>query len=824
MEYIEVKGARTHNLKGFDLKIPKNQITVILGPSGSGKSSLAMDTLYAEGSRRYLESLNFQARTVMGKMAQTEVDQIIGLSPSVELKALRIAPGSRSTVGTLTEVDALLRTLFYKGAQSRCPHCDQVLKAWTIAEVVDEILKAEEGSPCYVLAPREAKAQEKEQWIAQGMIRAMVEGEMSMVEDLEWEGLKQLDLVVDRFKVFEKHRTRIWEAVETAFQFSQAGVSVQIGTETRYYSSYNQCEEHQFNIQIQSRKSFSFNSSSACSSCQGLGEIESEDSLVGRLPTCKSCQGRRLDPIWESVTYHGLSLSSWSMLDISQLSAKVDAIVQQDQVADWEISLLKEIQSRLSTLLAIGLSYLHLYRSASSLSSGEYQRIRIATQIGSRMSGICYFLDEPLSGLHLQDQKKIWEQIELLKAQGNTIVLVEHNRYAIQNAQYIVELGPGSGQEGGQLLYQGQEWFEKGSTSLGHWQSSLSSSQDLASELTQSHASTQVLGHPVQIQYQDFLSLKASEFHLYPGAINVIGGVSGSGKSTLLNEVLIPYFRAEVPGPYGVPESITQRAQEIPIQVKGLQPFQQLIRIDSRGIRGGRRSSPASLTGMMDSLRKLFAKLPESKVRGYTAARFSLNKKGGRCEHCLGEGVKKVELSILPDSHEVCESCQGGGFNGPTLEVLFKGYNLAQILNIDVATAARFFRDIPELSRTLETLILCGLSHLPLGMSAHMLSGGEMQRLKLARELKSLRPQTQAWIFMDEPSRGLFFHEVQGLLSYWRSLTEQGHTIVLVDHHPDVIAAADHLEVMGPGSGPDGGAIIDSTPFRQEVGQWLSEL
>lgn len=803
--HILVRGARTHNLQGIDVRIPKNQITVILGPSGAGKSSLAIDTLYAEGSRRYLESLNFHARQMMGNFAHTEVDQIIGLSPSVELKAMRLSPGTRSSVGTLTEIDALLRTLFFKSGITYCMTCQKELKAWTIAEVVDEILKASEGQACYVLAPKRAKSLEKDQWIAQGMIRAFYQDEMSLVEDLEWKGLADLELVVDRFKVYEKHRTRIWEAVETAFQFSPSGILVQLGETKTHYSQETQCQEHGFSLPILSRKSFSYNSTSACEDCKGLGELEQEE--LGRRPKCQSCEGHRLQPAWEQVKYQGLSISQWSTMSLQELAHKLDEVLQ-GKTPQWEESILKEMRERLETILKIGLGYLHLYRSASSLSSGEYQRIRIATQIGSRMSGICYFLDEPLTGLHLRDQMKVWLQIQELKFQGNTIVLVEHNRYAIDRADYVVELGPGSGSEGGRLMYQGSSWQTEGQDALAHWQQSLNLS------LVELESQGPKQSSLVTISYPEFLCLKPAKMKLYENSINVLGGVSGSGKSTLLNDLLVPLFRAEL---FSEPFPVKAK-------VKGLSSFHQLVRIDSQPLRGGRRSSPASLTGIMDSLRKLFAKLPESKVRGYNAARFSLNKKGGRCEHCLGEGVKKVDVSFLPDSNESCVYCNGSGFNGPTLEVLFKGHNLAQVLEMNVLQALKFFRDIPEVKRTLETMVRCGIAHLPLGISANQLSGGEMQRLKLARELKSLRVGQKAWILMDEPSRGLFFHEVQTLIQYWRELCQEGHSILLVDHHPDVLSIADHLEIMGPGSGPLGGELIEPGEFKDELKAWLSEL
>ncbi len=789
-QWIEVRGARTHNLKSIDLKIPKNKVSVILGPSGSGKSSLALDTLYAEGSRRYLESLSLNARQVLGGQAHADVDQIIGLSPSIELKAHQVTPGARSSVGTLTEIDSLLRTLFFQGGVSSCPHCQRPLKSWTIAEVVDEILSAPVQSKTLILAPKVAKEYEKDQWIAQGMIRVRYQGEIQMLEDLEWENEISLEIVVDRFKIDEKNRTRIWEACETAFEFGSGVMAVLIEDELHQFSQFSRCVEHDYELKLTSRRNLSFNSDSACKACQGLGEISLDD---GRRPTtCKKCQGNRLSSQWKQLKYDGLHLGDWSHLNFNELESRIQLRLNGNHTAKWELPILKELLDRVGQVVKMGLDYLHLYRSAPSLSGGEYQRLRIATQIGSGMSGVCYFLDEPLNGLHYKDQEKLWSQLRELAAQNNTLVLVEHSRFAISQADYLVEMGPGSAHLGGQCLYTGdfKTWLSSGTPASKVW----------SNYLPEESSS----GRKFKLEFKKTYTLKKSYIEIHEQSLNVIAGVSGSGKSTLMSEVIYPFFK--------------------PKMETGETPFNQLIYVNSQPLRGGRRSSPASLTGMMDQLRKLFAKLPESKIRGYTAARFSLNKKGGRCEHCLGEGVQKVELGVMPDSCDFCESCQGTGYNKPTLEILFKGHHLGQLLNFEVSQAASFFRDIPEMAHILSVLEQCGLGHLKLGTSSRELSGGEMQRLKLVRDLKNIRRHSKALILLDEPSRGLFLSEMSVLREYFSRLNSDGHCLVIVDHHPDLILSAHHLIEVGPLSGPLGGKIIRPSVLREDTRQWIDEL
>ncbi|MBV7387780.1 excinuclease ABC subunit UvrA [Pasteurellaceae bacterium TAE3-ERU1] len=917
MDNIEIRGARTHNLKNIDLTIPRDKLVVITGLSGSGKSSLAFDTLYAEGQRRYVESLSAYARQFLSLMEKPDVDHIEGLSPAISIEQKSTSHNPRSTVGTITEIYDYLRLLFARIGEPRCPTHDVPLAAQTISQMVDKVLALPEGSKMMLLAPvvKERKGEHVkllENIAAQGFIRARIDGEVCDLSDpptLELQKKHTIEVVIDRFKVRSDIATRLAESFETALELSGGTVVVapmdnQDEIEELLFSSNFACPHCGYSIAELEPRLFSFNNpAGACPSCDGLGvqqyfdekhvvqnpsisltngavkgwdkrnfyyyqmltslakhykfdinqpfeklpkkvqEIilhgsgsekidfhyvndrgdivvrkhpfegilnnmarrykETESTavreelakLISNRP-CRDCGGSRLRTEARHVFINNFNLPDVAERSIGSALAFFEGLKLEGQRAQIADKILKEIKERLSFLVNVGLNYLSLSRSAETLSGGEAQRIRLASQIGAGLVGVMYVLDEPSIGLHQRDNERLLKTLTHLRDLGNTVIVVEHDEDAIMAADYIIDIGPGAGVHGGNVVAQGTA------------KQLMKNAKSLTGRYLAGIEKIEVPKKRTPVDKKRWLTLKGArgnnlknvDLAIPVGLFTCITGVSGSGKSTLINDTLFP-----------LAQNALNRAENTHVapydSIDGLGFFDKVIDIDQSPIGRTPRSNPATYTGLFTPIRELFAGVPESRARGYTPGRFSFNVRGGRCEACQGDGVIKVEMHFLPDVYVPCDQCKGKRYNRETLEVRYKGKTIHQILEMTVEEACEFFDAIPAIKRKLQTLMDVGLSYIRLGQSSTTLSGGEAQRVKLATEL-SKRDTGKTLYILDEPTTGLHFADIKQLLSVLHRLRDQGNTVVVIEHNLDVIKTADWIVDLGPEGGDGGGEII----------------
>ncbi|QTL36845.1 excinuclease ABC subunit UvrA [Pseudoalteromonas viridis] len=915
MDKIEVRGARTHNLKDISLTIPRDKLIVITGLSGSGKSSLAFDTLYAEGQRRYVESLSAYARQFLSLMEKPDVDHIEGLSPAISIEQKSTSHNPRSTVGTITEIYDYLRLLFARVGEPRCPTHDLPLKAQTISQMVDTVLAHPEGSKLMLLAPvvKNRKGEHVkllEQLASQGFIRARIDGEVCDLSDpptLELHKKHTIEVVVDRFKVKEGLEQRLAESFETALELAD-GIAVVAAMddsldEELVFSANFACPTCGYAMTELEPRLFSFNNpAGACQSCDGLGVRQFFDpsrvvqnpelSLSGGaikgwdkrsfyyyqmlssvaehydfdlevpfkdLPgdaqkvvlegsgrtkiafnyrndrgdlitrnhefegvlnnmnrryretesasvreelakyqtsqACPKCAGSRLREEARHVFIGATNLPAVTTMSIGEACDFFGALTLSGQKAKIAEKVLKEIRDRLSFLINVGLNYLSLERSADTLSGGEAQRIRLASQIGAGLVGVMYVLDEPSIGLHQRDNDRLLSTLTHLRDLGNTVIVVEHDEDAIRAADHIIDIGPGAGVHGGYVVAEGsREDIMANSESLtGQY---LSGKQAIAIP-AQRHQPGE---HWLALHGASGNNLKDVSLKIPFGLMTCVTGVSGSGKSTLINDTLFKLAHRELNG--------ATVAEPSPYQsIEGLEHFDKVIDIDQSPIGRTPRSNPATYTGIFTAIRELFAGTQEARSRGYKVGRFSFNVKGGRCEACQGDGVIKVEMHFLPDVYVPCDVCTGKRYNRETLEVLYKGKNIHEVLEMTVEDAREFFDKIPAIKRKLQTLMDVGLSYIRLGQAATTLSGGEAQRVKLAREL-SKRDTGKTLYILDEPTTGLHFHDIQQLLVVLHRLRDHGNTVVVIEHNLDVIKTADWIVDLGPEGGAGGGQIL----------------
>lgn len=818
MDSIRIRGARTHNLKNLDLDLPRNRLIVVTGLSGSGKSSLAFDTLYAEGQRRYVESLSAYARQFLSLMEKPDVDHIEGLSPAISIEQKGASHNPRSTVGTITEIHDYLRLLFARIGTPHCPQHGAPLAAQTVTQMVDQILARPEGERLMLLAPIVSEHKGEYQALftelnAQGFVRARIDGQLYELDApprLEAKSRHVIEVVVDRFRVRADRAQRLAESLETALALSGglvrlAALEAASDLPETTFSANFACPICGYRLIELEPRLFSFNNpSGACPTCDGLGYGQTDSALVGeelgrylsRQP-CPDCCGGRLNRAARHVLIDGKNLPELAALPVAECLRWCEALALQGQRAVIGEKILREIIHRLRFLADVGLRYLSLARGADTLSGGEAQRIRLASQIGAGLVGVMYILDEPSIGLHQRDNARLLDTLKRLRDSGNTVIVVEHDEEAMRAADQIVDLGPGAGIHGGEIIAQGTaaQIMANPASLTGQY---LSGRTRIAVPPGRRPASD---GHWLRLLGATGNNLQDIDIAIPIGTFCAITGVSGSGKSTLINDTLYPVLagalhQASIQGaPYR--------------EIQGLEHFNKVVAIDQSPIGRTPRSSAATYTGLFGFIRELFAAVPEARARGYGAGRFSFNVKGGRCEACQGDGVIRVEMHFLPDVYVPCDACGGRRYNRETLEVRYKGKTIDEVLNLTVADALGFFAPVPLLKRKLDTLDTVGLSYLRLGQRATTLSGGEAQRVKLSREL-ARRDTGRTIYILDEPTTGLHFEDVKQLLAVLHQLCERGNTLVVIEHHLDVIKTADWVIDLGPEGGDGGGQVVAS--------------
>ncbi|NVD36788.1 excinuclease ABC subunit UvrA [Marinobacter lutaoensis] len=919
MDRIQIKGARTHNLKNIDLDMPRDKLIVITGLSGSGKSSLAFDTLYAEGQRRYVESLSTYARQFLSMMEKPDVDHIEGLSPAISIEQKSTSHNPRSTVGTITEIYDYLRLLFARAGEPRCPDHGQPLEAQTVSQMVDQVLAMPEGSRLMILAPvvRDRKGEHLqviEAMRSQGFIRLRVDGTVYDIDDippLDKKRKHRIDVVVDRFKVKPGLEQRLAESFETALELADGLALVAAMDESEHehtFSARFACTQCGYSLSELEPRLFSFNNpAGACPTCDGLGvrqffdpekiiqhpeatlaegaikgwdrravyyfqmissvaehygvdldtpwldlpesfrnillygsgdedipfryvnsrghimekahpfegiipnlerryrETDSQsmrEELARNLSTqpCKDCGGSRLRRSARHVFIGDRNLPDITRLPVGEAYEYFQNLTLPGRKGEIAEKILKEVRERLKFLVNVGLEYLTLERSADTLSGGEAQRIRLASQIGAGLVGVMYILDEPSIGLHQRDNDRLLATLTHLRDLGNTVIVVEHDEDAIRAADHIIDIGPGAGVHGGRVVAQGtpEQIIGNPDSLTGQYLSGRRKIMVPAERNTGS-------GKQLVLRGASGNNLQGVTLTLPLGVMTCITGVSGSGKSTLINGTLYPVVAAKL--------NKASTLGHAPYHaIEGLEHLDKVIDIDQSPIGRTPRSNPATYTGLFTPIRELFAGTQEARSRGYKPGRFSFNVKGGRCEACQGDGVIKVEMHFLPDIYVPCDVCKGKRYNRETLEVRYKGKNIHEVLEMTVEEAREFFDPVPFIARKLQTLIDVGLSYIRLGQSAVTLSGGEAQRVKLAKEL-SKRDTGKTLYILDEPTTGLHFYDIQQLLNVLQRLRDHGNTIVVIEHNLDVIKTADWIVDLGPEGGSGGGRIIaEGTP------------
>jgi excinuclease ABC subunit A len=916
---IKIRGAKTHNLKSIDVDIPRDQLTVITGLSGCGKSSLAFDTLYAEGQRRYVESLSAYARQFLSLMEKPDVDSIEGLSPAIAIQQKATSHNPRSTVGTVTEIYDYLRLLYARIGDPYCPTHQIRLHAQTISQMVDHTLSLPEDSKVMILAPvvKERKGEHLQliqQLKAKGYLRVRINQviyEIDEIPNLDAKKKNQIDVVVDRCKVKKEHAQRLSESFENALSLSEGLVivaSMDDAFEDILFSASFACPHCAFSLTELSPRLFSFNSPmGACDQCDGLGvhEFFDEAKLVynpslsisegaiggwdkrsgfyfnmlatvamqydfsldkpfdelpktiqtllingekggfmGMIPylqrryrqqessryredltqwisekVCDACQGARLKSAARFVKIQETSLPELTQLTIFKLHAFFSNLHLEGAKKQIAEKINAEIIARLGFLNDVGLDYLTLARSAETLSGGEAQRIRLASQIGSGLVGVMYVLDEPSIGLHQRDNQRLLDTLFKLRDLGNSVIVVEHDEDAIRHADYVIDLGPRAGVHGGEVVVSGtpKEVMDCKASLTGNYLSGI-----LEIAVPQKRHPFNA-NHMIKLRGIDCHNLKKLDVDIPLGMMVCVTGVSGSGKSSLINDTLYPLAASVLNG--------ARLARDVRIEsYQGLELCDKVIDIDQSPIGRTPRSNPATYTGLLTPIRELFAGTPESRARGYQPGRFSFNVRGGRCEACQGDGVMRVEMHFLPDIFVPCDVCQGKRYNRETLSITYKGKNIDEVLNMTVEDASVFFEAIPSIYRKCKTLEEVGLGYITLGQSAVTLSGGEAQRIKLAKEL-SKRSTGKTLYILDEPTTGLHFYDVQQLLNVLFRLREQGNSIIIIEHHLDIIKTADWIIDIGPEGGERGGKIVATgTPemiancTKSYTGQFLKPL
>ena len=890
LDRISVHGARQHNLKNIDVEIPRGTLTVITGLSGSGKSSLAFDTIYAEGQRRYVETLSTYARQFLDQMERPEVDSIEGLSPAISIEQKTTSRSPRSTVGTITEIYDYLRLLYSSIGVPHCPLCGNEISRQTTEQILGHILALKTDERIMVLAPvvRGRKGEYRkdlEKLARQGFVRARIDGVLrSLDEDIRLDKRRNhtIEVVVDRLLVKPGIEKRLEASIETATRLAGGLVLVSVvNGEERLYSQKMACTECGTSVPQLEPRSFSFNSPyGACEACAGLGskwtfdpakvivdrgrplldgglgpsagsaymqhslhELARRNGIDLSTPfeafprkvqsllldhilktlqetfddtsdayrewlseymspvTCRECGGKRLKPSSLAVRVKGLSIAEFTEMPISRALLTARSWTLNERETQIAARVVDEIRRRLEFLSAVGLDYLSLDRSAATLSGGESQRIRLATQIGSRLRGVLYVLDEPSIGLHPRDNERLLETLAELRDMGNTVLVVEHDQETIQRADYVVDLGPGAGRLGGALVASGTpEQIARNPESL--------TGRYLAGklEIPVPPLRRAPNGKKLLVRGASEHNLKHIDVEIPLGLFIVVTGVSGSGKSTLINEIL---YRALARELYGSREEPGRYES-----IEGLDNLDKAIRIDQSPIGRTPRSNPATYTGLFSPIRDLYAMLPESRERGYRPGRFSFNVKGGRCEACQGDGLKRIEMNFLPDVYVTCDVCRGRRYNHETLQVKYKGYSIADLLDATVDEALGVLENIPQIKPKLQTLTDVGLGYIHLGQSSTTLSGGEAQRIKLARELS--RRQTGRTLYvLDEPTTGLHFDDVKKLLDVLQRLVDLGNTVVVIEHNLDVVKTADWIIDLGPDGGEYGGRVVAAGPPEQ---------
>jgi excinuclease ABC subunit A len=810
---IVIKGARQHNLKNLDLEIPRDQLVVITGLSGSGKSSLAFDTIYAEGQRRYVESLSAYARQFLEQMIKPDVDSIEGLSPAISIEQKTTSHNPRSTVGTVTEIYDYFRLLFARIGQPFCFLCGKAIAAQTVPQIVDAILGLPSGTKVQILAPivRGRKGEYRKELAAArkaGFIRVRIDGTIRDLGEpihLHKQQKHSIEIVIDRLLVKSETAVsrRLADSVETALKMAQGLVGVLTeDAQVRLYSEHLACIQCGVSYSEISPRIFSFNSPhGACPQCDGMG-YDSSNHLEGdewtfEIP-CKLCGGSRLKKESLAIKIGGLSIAEVTHLSVRNGLVFIGnlALTEREQMIGQRV--LKEIRERLEFLLNVGLAYLTLDRPSATLSGGEGQRIRLATQIGSGLVGVLYILDEPSIGLHQRDHRRLLQTLLRLRDMGNTVVVVEHDAETMRAADYLLDLGPGAGVEGGYVVAHGPP-----SVVMAHSNSMTGHYLNGSRRVSLPFRSRQPKGFLTVVDAEKH-NLQHVTVNFPLGLLTCITGVSGSGKSTLIVDVL---FRSLGQG-FSSKKPVFEGCRDI----RGLEQLDKLIDIDQSPIGRTPRSNPATYTGLFSFIRDLFAQLPESRMRGYKPGRYSFNVKGGRCEACQGDGLIKIEMHFLPDIYVTCESCKGQRYNRETLDVTYKGKTIAEVLDMTVAEALEFFVNIPTIRSRLQTLSDVGLHYIKLGQSATTLSGGEAQRVKLSKEL-SKRPTGRTLYILDEPTTGLHFVDIQRLLDVLDRLVEAGNTVLIIEHNMDMIRNADWIIDLGPEGGDQGGRVIaEGTP------------
>ena len=806
MDSIKIHGAKVHNLKNISVEIPRDKFVVITGVSGSGKSSLAFDTIYAEGQRRYMESLSSYARQFLGLPDKPDVELIEGLSPSIAINQKTTNNNPRSTVGTVTEIYDYLRLLFARIGKPHCPKCGKPVKSQSVDQILAQILKLPEGTRFILLAPivNQKKGTHKEifdRLNAAGFVRVKVDGEIrELGEKISLAKTKKhsIDLVVDRLIIRDGVRSRLADSLETALKFGDGIVFAELDDKTLTFSEKNACVDCGISLPEISPQLFSFNSpKGACPHCSGLGKIFDvrewstmyewmaavHDFKTTDLPedVCPACHGQRLKPEALSVLVGEKNIAQVCDMSVAACQ-KFFATLELDET-DKKISaqVLKEINSRLKFLCDVGLDYLSLSRKSATLSGGESQRIRLATQIGSALTGVLYVLDEPSIGLHQHDNQKLLATLKKLRDLGNTLIVVEHDEETIREADEIVDIGRGAGKFGGEVIAQGtaDEIARVENSLTGDY---LSGRKKIPVPTTRRKSERALV---ITDAYQN--NLKIEEVKIPLDMLTLVTGVSGSGKSTLIEEVFYPMLCHADLSELGIDK---------------------IIMIDQDPIGRTPRSNIATYTGVADHIRKIFAETNGAKLRGYKSGRFSFNVKGGRCESCGGNGVLKIPMNFLPDVYVTCDVCKGARFNAETLEVKYKGKNIADVFAMPVDEALEFFENVPTIKRMLQVLHDVGLGYIELGQSANTFSGGEAQRVKLAYELARPLGRAANIYIMDEPTTGLHFDDVKKLIDVIQRLVERGDTVIIIEHNLDVIKCADYIIDLGPDGGDKGGEVI----------------
>ncbi|MHC1744090.1 MAG: excinuclease ABC subunit UvrA [Syntrophobacteraceae bacterium] len=826
MNEIVIRGARQHNLKNIDLTLPRNQLVVITGVSGSGKSSLAFDTLFAEGQRRYLETLSSSARQLMQKVDAPDVDEILGLCPAIAIQQKGRARNPRATVGTLTEILDLLRLLFARLGTMHCPDCGLPVVAHSIQEMLLAVRETwGEGARLLILAPAGPPVRQSQIGRFLGGLRrdgfARIRFEKKLFEldplpSLPRRPEYRIEIVIDRIILKHDKLQRLADSLELAARKSGGAVTVaEVNGIEKTFTENLRCLACDRDMPMVSVSLFNFNHPAGmCPDCRGLGRL-----VHKKLPEtpCAACEGTRYNPHARLVTLSGAGIHELSRLSPTELTHWIDSLSlspAQHLIAARPVA---EISSRMAAMTDLGLGYLAIDRAASTLSSGEMQRVRLVQQIGSRLSGILYVLDEPSIGLHPRDHHRLLEILCRLRDEGNSLVVVEHDRETILRADYVVDMGPGAGELGGAVLFTGnpQEITRCADSLTGQYLSGKRRIPAGARRKTLAHGALTVVeatGHNLQ-------SLTV-RFPL--GCLICVTGVSGSGKTSLALHTLYKALAAHLHGATSVP---------LPhARIEGMDLVSRALLVDQAPIGRTHRSTPATVAGIFSVIRQLYAQLPESRARGYGPSRFSFNAKGGRCEHCRGEGFLRVEMAFLPDVHVKCPSCLGDRYNPAMETIRFKGASIAQILKMTVSQALGHFENIAAVRKKLEILQEVGLGYLKLGQPAPTLSGGEAQRIRLAAEL-SQPVYGHAVFVLDEPTTGLHFEDIHRLLQILHRLVDQGNTVILIEHQLDVIHAADHVIDLGPEGGTDGGRLVaQGTPEEvsgvqsSSTGRYLKSL